>query len=212
MPSVLGRLTSRGSLPSGESFQYSMYVSRDDAQTISAGQMVQCADAWQNALKSGGTPLPPLYNASTIWSAIVADTVDVATGKVVDRSFGTVQMLGTGSGSTAILPPGVAVAVTLRTILPGPTGRGRFFLPPPLVTAVSTTGRLTPAALTTISGALANAVTAIGGLAAPISPAVYSIKHRSFQPCSRGDVGDVFDSQRSRRDKLVEARNPIFTS
>lgn len=212
MPSVLGRLTSKGSLPSGESFQYAFYVCRDDALAISAGEMVTIADAWQNALKSGGTPLPPLYGPQTIWSALVGDTIDVATGKVVDRSFGTVAMAGTGSGSAACLPPGVAVAVTLRTILPGPTGRGRFFLPPPLAASASATGRVVAASMTTFSGALANAFTALAGLSSPVSAAVYSVKHRSFQPCSRGDFGDVYDSQRSRRDKLVESRLPIFTS
>jgi hypothetical protein len=205
-------LTSKGSLPSGETFQYSFYVVRDDLQNLSAGEMVLVADAWQNALKSGGTPLPPLYGPATIWSAIVADTIDAATGKVVDRAFGTVQMAGTGSGAVSALPPGVAIAVTLRTILPGPTGRGRFYLPPPLSSAAGATGRLTPAAMTTVAGALANAFTNLAGLASPVGAAVYSIKNRSAQPCSRGDVGDVFDSQRSRRDKLVEARSPVFTS
>lgn len=211
MPGTLGRLRSSGSLPSGEIFVYSMYVQRDDATPMSIAELAAAADAWQNALKTGGTPLTPIYSTNTIWSTMVADLIDVLDGKVTERAFGTVTMAGTATGGIPPLPPGVAVAVTLRSATAGPTGRGRFYLPPPTNAQVSTLGRMTPTTLSTYSGALANAFTVLNGLTNPIIPCIYSRTHRVVHPCISGDVGDVYDSMRTRRDKLVEARNPVFS-
>lgn len=212
MSGPLGRLTSSGSLPTGESFVYSMYVQRDDAGNIAIAELIAAADAWQNALKTGGTPLVAAYNTTTIWSLIQCDLIDISSGHTTERGFGTVAMAGTGSGSINPLPPGVAVAVTIRSTAAGPTGRGRFYLPAPNSGQLSATGRLSTAALATFSGALANACTALAGLTNPITPCVYSRTHRLVHPGAKGDVGDVFDSMRTRRDKLIESRSPIFSS
>lgn len=210
MPGPLGRFTSSGSLPSGESFIYQMYVQRNDAGNMTIADLVAAADAWQNALKTSGTPLVSAYSPTTVWSLIQADLVDVSSGHSTERGFGTVSMLGTASGGVNPLPPGVAVAVTLRSTVAGPTGRGRFYLPPPNVGQVSTTGRLSTAGLAQLAGALANAFTALAGLTNPIEACIYSRTHRLVHPAIKGDVGDVFDSMRTRRDKLIEARSPVF--
>ena len=211
MPGPLARLTSGGTLPSGEAFAYSFYIQRDDAGNMSVADAAAAADAWQNALKTGGTPLPGVYNTTTVWSLMTADLVDVATGKVMERGFGTVSMAGTIVPTTPPLPPGVAVAVTIRSSTAGPTGRGRFYLPSPTTGTCSATGRLTTAAFNTITGAIANGFTALAGLTNPVTPCVYSRTHRLVHPGLKGDVGDVFDSMRTRRDKLIEARQPVFS-
>jgi hypothetical protein len=211
MAGTLGRLTSGGSLPSGESFIYAFYVQRDDAGSMSIADLVAAADAWQNALKTGGTPIVTVYHPGTVWSLIQADLIDISSGHATERGFGTVSMLGTASSGVAPLPPGVSVAVTIRSTTAGPTGRGRFYLPAPNTGTCSPTGRLSTAALATISGAIANGCTALAGLTNAMTPCVYSRTHRLVHPGSKGDVGDVFDSMRTRRDKLVESRSPVFS-
>lgn len=210
MPGPLGRISSGGTLPSGEAFVYAFYIQRDDAGNMSIADVVAAADAWQNAIKTGGTPIIGVYNTTTVWSLCIADLVDVATGKVTERGFGTVTMAGSTVPTTPPLPPGVAIAVTIRSSTAGPTGRGRFYLPSPSTATCSAQGRLTTAAFNTISGAVANGFTALAGLTNSVTPCVYSRTHRVVHPGLKGDVGDVFDSMRTRRDKLIEARQPVF--
>jgi hypothetical protein len=208
---LVGRIRFPGSLPSGEIFQYAFHVVHADASPMGLSDVVAAANAFQNALKTGGTPITSLYSPSTVWALPICEVLASGSNHVEARGFGTVSMVGTAAGGSTVLPPGVAIAVTLRTHGSGPKFRGRFYLPPPYTTAVGTTGRMTSAAFTTLTSALANAFTVLNGLSPSVLPAIYHRTDHTVDPCQRGDVGDVFDSQRTRRDKLIEARNSLFS-
>jgi hypothetical protein len=210
MTSILARLQSSGTTVSGELFQYRFHLTSVSGVEFTLAQAVACAHAWQNSLKTGASPLVPLYGPATTWNPIQVDMLDPGTGKTTERGYDTVSMAGTGSSVAASLPPSVAVCVTLRSNEAGPRGRGRFYLPAPLASAASSAGRMTSATLTSFSAALANAFTFLDAVSPDIVPAIYSKAHNSIFASTRADVGDVFDSQRPRRDKLVEARSPLY--
>jgi hypothetical protein len=113
-----------------------------------------------------------------------------------------------GLGVTASLPQEVAEVASLRTAGVGPAYRGRMYLPPVLATAVLTTGRLDSLAAGDLSSSVAAALGESLGLL--FTPVLASIG-RADRPITSVDVGDVFDAQRRRRDKLLELRisNPV---
>jgi hypothetical protein len=212
MATGLGRVTFSGALPSGESFNYNLWLIPSAGGTVSASQLATAADTFQSTLLTGATPLAALYPSSTTWSAPVARTVVVATGKTDDVAFGSNTHAGTQSGSFSPLPPEVAVCVSLS----GSTGskpiRGRFYLPAPSTTTVDLLGNMTTSALSTFSGALANAFTAIEGATTAFKPVIYSEKLHAAYAATRSSVGNVFDRMGTRRNKLVEARDAVFAS
>lgn len=108
-----------------------------------------------------------------------------------------------GSGATAALPQEVSEVATLRTSGVGPAYRGRMYLPPVLATSVLLNGRLDSLVqadlATSVAGALGEA------LGTDFTPVLASAG-RADRPITSVDVGDVFDAQRRRRDKLLETR------
>lgn len=82
-------------------------------------------------------------------------------------------------------------------------GRGRFYLPPLAVSTVAD-GRLSSTAQGTVSSAVEAFLTSLGG--ASLTPVVRGRSTHTSTPITRYDVGDVFDTQRRRRDKLIETR------
>lgn len=143
--------------------------------------------------------------------------------RVEIRSDTTDALLATSTqGSTAAsagaaspkLTPQSALVISIRTDTPGASGRGRLYWPAMGVT-VSATGRLgTPgvAALLTdaksylngIRSDLATAFPTIGFDLAVRSKATHTTPH-----ATRLQIGDVIDTQRRRRDVLVEAYTAV---
>lgn len=197
-----------GSLPSGEIFNYGFYV-RMDGETENLNDATTAADSFQGTLLNVTTGFPALYGTGVHWNAPTVTQLSDADGKtVIARKFGT----STGSGSTGSgsnLPPEVAVAVTMRTARAGKSFTGRFYLPAPLVAQCGPDGSLSSAALTAYNTALENAVLNFTSTAGKVFPIVYSAKLNTQTDCTRWDMGSIFDSQRRRRNRLVETRRNI---
>jgi len=134
---------------------------------------------------------------------VVVDELDSA-GKNVEQAVETLALTGTDVNDS--LPPNVSVAVSTRTALPTRAGRGRFYLPPYAVdtcvnglldaTARSQTAAAAKAMLDHINGGVGQVV----------------INHRflgTFTPVTAIDVGNVFDQQERRRDKITEVRTRL---
>lgn len=209
MPGPLGKMVFSGQLPSGEVFQYGLHVMHPDSSDLTITEVSTHADTFQNALFTSGTPIGGVYTPQTTWNPPVALIINPSNGQFTEKSFGSSTRAGTASGTVFALPPGVAVCVTLR----GNTGakpiRGRFYLPPPYSGSLQNNGRMSSAAHTTMTGALADAFAALSSGSPSVRPAIYSTTTREFFEAVKGDLGDVFDSMRSRRDKLVEARSSV---
>ena len=131
-------------------------------------------------------------------------SLDPTTGKQVSRLADDLDLPGTAAGE--MMPYQCAVTVTWKTSLATRAGQGRFYLPPLAVGTIGN-GRITTAAQNTVVGA-ANALWAgldTGGLALVI----YGRTSRTTTPVTGGNVGNVIDTQRRRRNKLIEVRLPL---
>lgn len=129
-----------------------------------------------------------------------------------DRLIGISQatrgsaLAGTG---TVLMPPQCALVFSLRTNTPGASGRGRIYWPAPGAALIST-GRIAQATVAAHNtnmktyllaqrDALATAFPTIG-----FNVAVRSRLTKTTPHVVRLQAGDVVDTQRRRRDKLVE--------
>jgi hypothetical protein len=69
---------------------------------------------------------------------------------------------------------------------------------------LSLVGRLAATAQSDIADALASAWSGYSGTGNPV---VYSRVNRSFQAITDFDIGDLFDTQRGRQDRVAEDRD-----
>lgn len=113
--------------------------------------------------------------------------------------------------STLQLPPQVSVVLSIQTLTPGGTGRGRVYLPA-LALQPDTTGHIATGSVTSILGSFNSGLTTfettIRDVAddAEMNLAVYSAKGAgAVHNATAIRIGNVFDTQRRRRDALVEA-------
>jgi hypothetical protein len=128
-------------------------------------------------------------------------TINQATGQQIARADGIVSNPGVATAGT--LPPQISLAVTLRTALATRAGRGRIYLPPFSLDEVAA-GRLGA----TTQGL---ALTAVKGMFDTMisdghTPVLYGRSSHATTPVTQLALGDVYDTQRRRRDSYVESR------
>lgn len=97
------------------------------------------------------------------------------------------------------LPNQIALVATIRTAVANATGRGRMFLPCTGAQIAQASGKVTSINTQNLVNALAAWLGAIGA-------GVVSVKAGQFRPATRAEIGDVADTMRARRDRLVENR------
>lgn len=140
---------------------------------------------------------------STDVEAIEATTteIDPTTGKQLQGVTDPRNDAGTSAAES--LPFQVAPVVSFRTALKSRSGRGRIYSPSMAVTQIAN-GRMIPAAQTALADGAQDMLQALvaGGLA----PVIYHRTTGTTTNITSIDVGDVFDTQRRRRNKLIEAR------
>jgi hypothetical protein len=150
-----------------------------------------------------------VYSTGVSFGAFRVTERVVATGEPVAVVEGGGPVVGGVSGIQ--LPPQVAEVVTVRTAVPGLTGR--YYLPACAATACGTDGRLTPTARTTILNGAGAFFQQLNALVVPIQLVVWrrpvtvpAEVPGLTVPATSIDIGNVFDTQRRRRNRLVEAR------
>lgn len=186
------------SLPSGEEAEFTHWITASTDADALAG-----AEAFMTSL-GGDTFFPGYFGSGVGFSAAKVSKVDMATGHIISTQVGSTSF--NGSGITGNLPPQCAVVATLRTAFASSTERGRYYLPGPSANLLTAAGRLQTTPQTNIAAALvaAHAAEILAGTDNFL--VVYSRKNRSTQVVLRLDVGDIIDTQRRRRDKLIEVR------
>ena len=130
-----------------------------------------------------------------------ATEIDPLTGKNLGQ-VQTAEVL-VGTDATATLPPQCSIVVSLRTALFDRTGRGRFYLPA-FGADVLAAGRLPVANRLQVATAAQKMVQSLNG--AGYTVCVYHRKTKTHDNVTKVSVGDVYDTQRRRRDKLIESR------
>lgn len=130
------------------------------------------------------------------------------TGPAAASGVGLVTPFRAGSGSTNA-PFQVARCVTLNTSLPGARNRGRFYVPA-MGANIGDNGKVNPPPgyLAAWAALFIQAETLWGGTA-PIELGVYSAVADVVTPVTSLRVGDVLDTQRRRRDSLVETYSTL---
>lgn len=195
------RGTVKGHLEGGEVFNFTTHYRAVTGQA--AAMATDLADAVTLMWSGTNTPagnITALYPATIGVDVVVVDELDAA-GRNVQQGIATLALVGTGTDEP--LPPQCSPAVSLRTNNPTRAGRGRFYLPSPVVTTVLDQ-RLDSAAQNDIlHGALAM-LEHMKGLS--WDPCIYHRGPNFADDVVSLDVSNVFDNQRRRRNKLVPVR------
>jgi len=130
--------------------------------------------------------------------------LDDGTGRQVSKEMTALSLVGTALGET--LPPQVSGCVSTRTALATKAGRGRFYLWPFSVDAVNN-GRLDSDVVATMAEAAQAMLQSMDGDG--LQPVVFHRNLVTTTNITRIDVGNVFDTQRRRRNQLVEVRTSL---
>lgn len=160
------------------------------------------------ALTPGAALLSAMSSSATITKARVeARTADFALEGVGEASRVT-PLPGSGG---ATKPNQTAVVLSLRTPFPGPSARGRAYWPGLALLQENSTGKIGAPQPQNIATAAAAYFAAIGDALTAAFPSgdtaglcVYSRTQNSFHYVNSVWVGDTIDTQRRRRDALVE--------
>lgn len=190
------RHVASGTYP-GESWSFTLHTEGTIALTAAQA-------AWASAIGTLWTgALDGLVNENVVLTEVSTASLDPVTGGQISRLSDDVSL--PGDQETGVLPPQVSVVVSLRTALATRAGRGRIYLPPfDVVTVAPTTGRVGSTSVATVVSSVEGF---LGSLVDDdLTPVIYSRANRSGQNITRFDVGNVFDTQRRRRDKLIEVR------
>lgn len=195
-------------------------------------------DQWQTAgyfRPSGAAPANPIPSAfgtdvankaRDLWIALAPYTSAMVTFTGVrldwygatgshDASLDAVPTLGSIPGTAAgNHPPQTCVVASVRSAVPGPKFRGRMYLPLLSGTVSTANGTFPTADASSIASALKAywvAVAALGSWgAAGWTPVVVSQTPVGNQVAATAiKVGNVFDTQRRRRNKVVETYSTV---
>lgn len=155
---------------------------------------------WINTFWTGG--YDAFCTAGVQVTGVNTREIVQGTGRQVRLRQSAVSLVGASVGAT--LGADVCIVVSLRTDLANRSGRGRFYLPQPADNTVSVEGRIAASAVTGIVSALTAAWT---GVTTVQTPVVYSRVSAAVNEVESFDIGDLFDTQRRRENKLLEARS-----
>lgn len=202
------RVVATGISPGGDTFNFGLHLSK------AGGSAADALTAWTTAIDNlwngdGGTVVGVggYYGTSTQIQSLVATALDPITGKNATQAQGSVSQAGFGSGQE--LPANTALCVSTRTGVPTRAGRGRYFLPGPLVSTLlnGLWENVVVLDFVTASQYMLN-----GLVASTYVPVIYHRATLSSTPITSTDVGDVPDVQNRRRNKIVEARQSLPVS
>jgi len=190
-----------GHTASNETFMYTWWAnsirSLADAQTA--------ALAW-NALLWGGATAGNGYEDHVTTNVgvdqVTTVTIDQLTGLQSTRIDTAQNLDGVVVGTP--MPADVALVISLRTAIANRRGRGRFYLPQPATVNLTSDGRVIADLVTDLGASLAAAWASYN--TANDRPVIYSRAGRTIQNITSFNVGDLFDTQRRRENKLFEAR------
>lgn len=179
----------------------------DLAEPVSTSVGLQ---TWAEAIAAGLTTAPPgasLRQAMSVQCGIrQVRTYFYPSTAAPAGTVGAASMTQDGT-STSIHPYPTSVVCTLQTALAGRRHRGRFYWPG-LGLTIAGNGRIGGTDVGNMAVAFADLLERIGEYAGgpdPLRPAVVSTVGDEVTPVTSVRVGDVPDTQRRRRNNLVEA-------
>lgn len=178
------------------------------AAALSAAVADAFADFW-NGVPAGTNAVKTLYANDTVADDAIVDELDSAFKHNVQQSVTTLTLAGTNVDEP--LPPNVAVVMSKVSDVPTRRGRGRSYAPPPTISSLNS-GLMTSASQLIFIAAWTNFMSSIntadGGAYTPVilnGPGKFGDPPpQPFTEFHQVKVGQVFDTQRNRRNKLKE--------
>lgn len=170
--------------------------------TFSQANNIGAAHAyWEGAMEIlvGAAGLGTWWADNTHATEAVTYKLDPATGRAVALQRTSVDH--PGSGGAGQPAPRDCVVIGLRTVIPGPSGRGRMYLPAVATDNLDATGLISAAAKTGIANAAGSALISLStnGLVAGIWRLALGDSITGFATVS---VSGVQGSQRRRSNKI----------
>lgn len=190
-----------GHTASSETFMYTWWAN----SIRSAADAHAAAIAWNALLWNGavaGNGYKDHVTANVGMDNVTTVTITQATGLQTARLDSAQAIPGVAAG--APFPADVALVISLRSNLANRQGRGRFYLPQPAASQTTATGRVLADLITDLGASLAAAWA--GYNTTNDRPVIYSRTSKQIQNVVSFNVGDLFDTQRRRENKLLEAR------
>jgi hypothetical protein len=180
--------------------QWSTSIHTSSAVAIAAAS-AGWATAWQtlwNGLAPPADNMDQLFATNVETLSLVTSQLDPVTGHQIARAEDDVTLLGTSAAST--LPPQCSAGITWLSNLASKKGRGRMYLPP-MSTSSLTAGLINTASRAIIKAAADNLLAEL--TAATLAPVIFDRTTLVATPITIPRVGNVVNTQRRRRDKLV---------
>jgi hypothetical protein len=191
------RYALQGTLPIGESWVVTGGV--EDEGLSSEGDIATAIDG---AITAAWPTIATYLTVATKLDRVSVYKLPGATGKAVGVAEATLGLAGTNNGDP--IPPQCSAVVTLLTGRPGRSYRGRQYWPAFTETTLDPTGRMTAAAQVALKNFMVAWMGAVNTALAFRSLVVISPTLGEGFPITEVKVGNVFDTQRSRRDDTTE--------
>lgn len=185
-------------ISSGGAWSCSFHTSSALALAAAGAAWATAWQTWWLGLAAPADNLDQLCSTNVECTSLVTSQLDPVTGHQIGRLEDDVTLLGTASGST--LPPQCSAGVTWLSNLASKKGRGRIYLPP-FSTASLTTGLLSTASRAIVKAGADNFLASL--TAATLAPVIFDRTTLGTTPITIPRVGNVINTQRRRRDKLV---------
>nr|CRY97172.1 hypothetical protein [uncultured prokaryote] len=196
---TLYKAVASGTYNSSEEWSFSLHFNSTNDLATTHGR-------WHTALVALWTgELDANISDQVVLTEYATASLTLATGKQISRLLDVVSL--PGASATESLPAQCAPAVSTRSATATRAGRGRFYLPPFRV-GIMDGGRISAAAMTVCGTALTAMFASLAG-GTPLDPVLYSRTAFATTNITAADMGDVIDTQRRRRNKLIEARTAI---
>lgn len=211
--------TMRGEL-FGEQFQHKLDWGNPGADpTTSEAEGLTLADslatAWATTMAAS---LLVAFSPDVVYTEVgVVELNQTDPGGDVTESWGTQwSMYATGArpvggSATTCMPYEVSCCVSLQTDHRGPSGKGRFYLPPMSKDSITVHGLHNMGVVSPVIVAVGNYIDDVKA-STDLKPIVVSRTHRILNEITSINCGIVPDSQRRRRRSISEARVAEWTS
>lgn len=193
------RCSIRGKVP-GDIYQFG-FVLQHDSDISGLAEMV--SGAWTTAY---GTTQRADFNTGVTFDDVLVQELSEGTGAVVDAA---VDNIGTaGTASVGMLPPQASMCVSVLPV--NGIVRGRFYLPPMNQGTTTASGGIGSSALTRHGTALQAFFNDLGADSEPARLGIWRSTANQFVASKGISIGNVWDTQRRRRNKILESRTEFL--
>jgi len=166
------------------------------------GDVFAAGDQAEAAVETFLTAQAALWTPTVVFDLLITQEIDEGTGAVVAVAENTLGQAGTSPD--AQLPAEVAICVSIKALVG--VVAGRFYLPAPSRGSLTTPGQFNSALRDDLADDLKTMFDALATAGTPMRLGIYRPTTNNFVGAGTINVGNVFDSQRRRRNKLVEVR------